>query len=263
MDKTYYNDKLKTLPENLRYAVIMSDWEKSLREIQSKFKLHIDQTQVLEDSTIQLMFGDIDAPDFISNMFNNAHINSETAADILLEVDLKILKKIREDLEEIERDQRETEELENILLDDEEREARAESDMYADYYGEVEKIRQETENELLKDGILPDGSNITDEMLGVTPEIPNDPNKEKDDLLNEISNPTKSFTNEVMYTSPDIKIIPTDHQIQNTQIEKPFHSDALPETPIMINKKEEEKKDIEVKKPISVNLNDIYREPIE
>ena len=95
----YYNEKLETLPENLQYAVIMSNWKESLVRIQTQFKLHIDQTQVLEDSAIKLMFGDIDAPDFINHMFNDAHINSETAADILLEVDLKILKKIREILE--------------------------------------------------------------------------------------------------------------------------------------------------------------------
>ncbi len=94
MNKTYYDQKLETLSENLQYTIMMSDWKKSLVQIQTQFKLHIDQTQVLEDCTMKLMFGDIDAPDFINHMFNDAHINSETAADILLEVDLKILKKI-------------------------------------------------------------------------------------------------------------------------------------------------------------------------
>ena len=93
MNQTYYDEKLESLPENLQYAVMMSNWKEALVAIQTEFKLHIDQTQILEDCTIKLMFGDIDAPQFISNMFNNAHINSEMAADILLEVDLKILKK--------------------------------------------------------------------------------------------------------------------------------------------------------------------------
>jgi hypothetical protein len=74
------------------------------------------------------MFGDIDAPDFISHMFSEAHINSETAADILLEVDLKILKNIRERLEAVEKQDAHDEEVEALLLDDEEVQAREEAD---------------------------------------------------------------------------------------------------------------------------------------
>lgn len=272
MNKTYYDEKLETLSENLQYAVIMSDWEKSLVEIQKQFKLHIDQTQVLEDCTIKLMFGDIDAPDFINHMFNDAHINSETAADILLEVDLKILKKIRERLESIEKSDEENEEIENILLSDEEKQARYESDVYADYYEKIEKINKETEEEILKEGILPDGSNITDEMLGIVKEIPTDINKEKEDLLNEINSPTKSFTTNITPETPKPaqQPIPVDHQLQNTHIEEPFHpEDIIPEiiktqqteTPIKISTSINQKS--EIKKPITINLDDIYREPLE
>jgi hypothetical protein len=274
MNQTYYDEKLESLPENLQYAVMMSNWKDALVAIQSEFKLHIDQTQVLEDCTIKLMFGDIDAPDFISHMFNDAHINSEMAADILLEVDLKILKNIRERLESIKQADEEDEEIEEILLDDDEKEAREESNKYAEFYTEAEKINKETEEQLLKEGILPDGSNITDEMLGITQEIPTDIQKEKDDLLNEINTPTKSFKiemNPVIETKP----IPADHQIENTHLEKPYHNDEIinhsttqqiPITPVIqTTKKIETKIDMkpEIKKPITINLNDTYREPIE
>jgi hypothetical protein len=274
MNQTYYDEKLESLPENLQYAVMMSNWKEALVAIQTEFKLHIDQTQILEDCTIKLMFGDIDAPQFISNMFNNAHINSEMAADILLEVDLKILKNIRERLESIKQADEEDEEIEEILLDDDEKQTREEADKYADFYKEAEKINKETEEQLLKEGILPDGSNITDEMLGITQEIPTDIQKEKDDLLNEINTPTKSFKidmNPVMETKP----IPTDHQIENTHLEKPYHDDEIinhnipqqtPSTPTTSpEKKIETKIDMkpEIKKPITINLNDTYREPIE
>lgn len=272
MNKTYYDEKLETLSENLHYAVIMSDWKKSLVEIQRQFKLHIDQTQVLEDSTIKLMFGDIDAPDFINHMFNDAHINSETAADILLEVDLKILKKIRERLESIEETEKENEEIENILLSDEEKEARDESDMYADYYEQVENINKETEEEILKEGILPDGSNITDEMLGIVNEIPTNITQEKDDLLNEINSPSKSFTVGLTPSTPtppqpDPEPIPVDHQLENTHLEEPFHpEDIIPEIPktqIPIKISTSINQSPEIKKPININLDDIYREPLE
>lgn len=274
MNQTYYDEKLESLPENLQYAVMMSNWKDALVAIQTQFKLHIDQTQVLEDSTIRLMFGDIDAPEFISNMFNNAHINSETAADILLEVDLKILKKIRERLESMKQADEEDEEIEEILLDDDEREAKEESDKYANFYKEAEQINKETEEQLLKEGILPDGSNITDEMLGITKEIPTDIQKEKDDLLNEINTPTKSFKIE-MNPVIEVKPIPTDHQIENTHLEKPYSDDEIinkitpqPTIPTPITppeKKIDTKIDMkpDIKKPITINLNDTYREPIE
>lgn len=284
MDKTYYEEKLKTLSENLQYAVMMSDWKKSLVQIQTQFKLHIDQTQVLEDSTIKLMFGDIDAPDFINHMFNDAHINSEMAADILLEVDLKILKNIRERLEAIEENEKDAEEIETILLSDEEKEARDESDTYADFYEKVDDIKKETEEEILKEGILPDGSNITDEMLGITKEIPTNIPQEKDDLLNEINSPSKSFTVGLTKNTPTPSTPPpeskpvalapepitVDHQLENTHLEEPFHPEDIipvnpptqtPPTPIKISTSLDT--NIEIKKPITINLDDIYREPLE
>ncbi len=276
MNKTYYEEKLETLSEDLQYAVKMSDWQESVVQIKNQFKLHIDQTQILEDCVIKLMFGDIDAPDFINIMFNDAHINSEAAADILLEVDLKILKKIRQDLEDIERSDNFDEDVENLSLDDEEKELRETADQFSDYYNEVDKIYTETEEEMLKEGIFPDGSNITDEMLGVTTEIPSNIEKEKEDLLNEIDTPSKSFTISNQYTptepiviTPEPEPIPVDHQLENTHLEEPFHEEDI--IPATTNKVEEPIKTPttslnikqEIKKPITINLDDIYREPIE
>lgn len=262
MNQTYYDDKIKTLPEDLQYAVIMSDWRKALIDIHNKFKLHIDQTQVLEDSTVKLMFGDIDAPDFITNMFTNAHINSETAADILLEVDMQILKKIRERLESIQNDEKEEEEFNKILMDDDEKQEKEEADIYAKFYAEAEKINKEVDEELAKEGIKPDGSNITDEMLGIKTEIPDDIEKEKDDILKAIESPEpvkpkiEIFTETTAVKSEPLK---PDHQLQNKEIEIPFKE----ETVIVETKKDENKPETNIKKPININLNDIYREPIE
>lgn len=256
MNNTYYQEKLESLPENLRYAVVMSDWEKSLLQIRDRFKLHVDQTQVLEDSAMKLMFGDIDAPDFINVMFNEAHINSETAADILLEVDLKILKNIRERMEAVGVEDQKSDEIEALLLDDEEVEAREEADAHADYYEDMAKMIEEE----------PEPENLE--------EIPTDINKEKDDLLAEINSPTKSFTNII---TPEPNLIPVDHQIENIHIEEPYHQveikkvetipDVQPqppkaEIPTELLPTPPEPK-TEIKKPININLNDIYREPIE
>ena len=272
MNQNYYDEKLATLPENLQYAVIMSDWKKSLVEIQTQFKLHIDQTQVLEESVIKLMFGDIDAPDFITNMFNNAHINSETAADILLEVDLKILKNIRQRLEAMEDRDKKDEELDYILLDDEEKEQKDDEEKFANFYEEAAKIKEDVEKDMIKEGINPDGSNITDEMLGIKTEIPSDIKQERIDLLKEIETPTKApetKTVEIKELVPskiefienktkEEEVILPDHQLQNKELEKPYHEENIIPT-----KKEEVTQSPQPKKPTSINLNDIYREPIE
>ncbi len=250
MNQNYYEEKLNTLPENLQYAVIMSDWKKSLIEIQNKFKLHIDQTQVLEDSVIKLMFGDIDAPDFISNMFNNGHVNSETAADILLEVDLRILKKIRERLESMEDQDKKDAELEELLMDDEEKKEREEAETYAQFYKEAEKINQEAEEELAKEP-------VKEEIK----EIPENIDQEKDDILKAIESPEPVKPRveteiKVTATQPETKPIEPDHQLQNKELETPFHEEKIIKEP-------ETKTQPEIKKPININLNDIYREPIE
>lgn len=254
MNNTYYQEKLESLPDNLQYAIMMSEWQERLVEIQQKFKLHIDQTQVLEDSTIKLMFGDIDASDFINHMFNDAHINSELAADILLEVDLQILKRVREKLELIQESEGDDEEVEKFLLTDEERVARDEADKYAEYYSEVAKIRQEDDLGLEDAESMSEG------------EIPADVEKEKDDLLNEINEPTKSFTLENTYKpTPQPEPIPVDHQLENTHVEEPFHEeDIIPETPKAPEPTPAPTPQApEIKKPISIKLDDIYREPIE
>ncbi len=250
MNQTYYEEKLKTLPENLQYAVMMSDWEESLINIQNKYKLHIDQTQVLEDSVIKLMFGDIDAPDFISNMFNNGHVNSETAADILLDVDMQILKKIRERLESMEKSEEEEEEFEKALMSEEEIEQKEEAETYAQFYKEAEKINQEVEEELAKEP-------VKEEIK----EIPENIDQEKDDILKAIESPEPvkpRVETEIKFTAPqpEIKPIEPDHQLQNKELETPFHEEK-------IVKESETKTQSEIKKPININLNDIYREPIE
>ena len=276
MNNTYYDEKIETLPDNLQYAIIMSGWKESLVAIQNQFKLHIDQTQVLEDSTLKLMFGDIDAPDFIAHMFNDAHINSEMAADLLLEVDLRILKKIRGKLEAMEQKEKEDEELNNLLLDDEEKHAREESDIYADYYDEVAKIKEEVKAGMVNEGILPDGSNITDEMLGITNEIPTNIEKERGDLLSEIESPSKSFIpiNKVAVEKTP-EPVPVDHQLENTHIEAPYHQEEIIPAPVeqpvvqtisvstATEPQPEPQPKSEIKKPININVTDTYREPIE
>lgn len=257
MDNNYYEEKLETLDENLKYAIIMSDWQDHILKIRDSFRLHIDQTQVLENATVRLMFGDIDAPDFINIMFNDAHISSQMAADILLDIDLKILKDIRERLERMEQEEKENEELEEILMPEEERLQRIENEEYAKMYEELDK---EFEN-------MPEEDEEIDHI-----EIPDDIEQEKEDMLNEIEN----MSSKPIMMMNEIKAQPltdTTHQLQNTHIETPYKEDEIiPETaseqvpepiPEPVIEIKNEPKPITPKKPITISMSDIYREPIE
>ncbi len=258
MNQSYYEEKIKTLPENLQYAVMMSDWKKILINIQSKFKLHVDQTQVLEDSVIKLMFGDIDAPDFIANMFSNGHVNSETAADILLDIDLQILKPIRQRLEDMEKEETEEEGIDTSLLSDEEKEDRDNAEVYAKFYSDMEQVKDDVESGKL-------------EFEPEETEIPTNIDQEKIDLLKEIEQPSRAPSSTISInptpaaTQQDITPINPDHQLQNIEIEKPYHEEEIiSQTTNKVEIKTETKPEQpQPKKPTTINLNDIYREPIE
>lgn len=283
----YFTEKIATLPEDLQDAIRASNHEGVLKDIQREYKLHIDQAQVLETLAMQLIFGDIDAPTFVSNMFNEAHVSSSVAGDILLKIDTLILRKIRSDLEAIAEAKKKDEELKKLLMDDEESLEDDKANMYAAYYADVANILKETEEEMLKEGILPDGSNITDEMiakeLGITPEEFSKQNQvgafkeanektnespqtqkdilsEKEELLHELESPEKSFVKPLFtpVTTPiqESKTVTLpDHQLQNTHIEIPY------------TETEDDKKEKPVEKPIiatadTANITNIKNKPV-
>ncbi len=252
----YYLEKIETVPEDLQYAISVSDWEKSLAELQKQYKLHLDQGQVLEQTAIKLMFGDIDATDFINILFKEGHISSQVAADMLLDIDQKILKKIRETVEVYAQAEKTSKEIRSLGITEEEKDEEEKSEIYAQYYANVAKILKETEDQMIAEGINPDVSNITDEMtaknMGLTLEEYNklgeegglaqankgllddstiDITKEKEDLMKELEEPHKSFI-KPLFTQVEQKPITPDHQLENTHIELPYHE---PESTIVVS----------------------------
>ncbi len=228
----YFTEKIATLPEDLQDAIRASNHEKILRDLQREYSLHIDQAQTLETLAIQLIFGDIDAPTFINHMFNEAHVSSAVAGDILLKIDTLILRKVREYLETIAETRKKEEELNKFLMSEEAQAEETEAEAYAEYYANVANIKKEVETELLEKGILPDGSNITDEMLaeamgitvaelhkqqevGAFEEANSKPSSyienhayaqtEKEELLKELESPEKSFVKPLFTPITQIK----------------------------------------------------------
>ncbi len=296
----YFKEKIATLPEDLQEAIYASDYSKILADIQKENRLHIDQGQVLETLGTQLMFGDIDAPEFVNGMFNEAHVSSSVAGDILLKIDTLILRKIRTYIEDMEEIREKDRELEKLLMDDEELAEEEESTAYANYYVETAKILEDARNELIEQGIEPDGSNITDEMLakamgtsveelsrrvktGALQEARDwsatrsfTPNfeSEKEELMREIESPEKVYS-ATIFTKKEVPVTPPDHQLKNVHVEIPYIEEIV-EKPIPVQVPEPViLTPVEILKPVDPNVStfkkptkitlsiDPYKEPIE
>lgn len=293
----YFIEKINTLPQDLQYAIMSSDWEKSLADIQKQYKLHLDQGQVLEATATQLMFGDVDATDFIHTLFTEGHISSQVAADILLDIDARILKKIRESIEIYAQAEEREKEIQDMLRTDEGREANEEAEAYAEHYRDEAVLIEERRNKFIAMGLQPDGSDATEEqaaeVLEMTveefrkmqetssvdaPVIPEDIDKEKADLMQELETPQKSFI-KPLFTRPvepapvyklDHEPLAPDHQIENLSIEEPYHEPEpvilTEEVPVVAPAPVPAPTPVipEIKKPTKINLtHDVYREPIE
>lgn len=257
---TYFEEKLETLPDHLRWAIRDVDYITELGEIKKKYKLHIDQAATLEVVTQRLILGDIDAAGFMDAMFKEAYISSQIAADILVDVDIHILKRIREKIESFEQEELEVQRHRDQYRTEEEVRIDDMNTVYKQQDEEYVRVKKEVEEEMAKEGYLEDGSNITDEDIAkaygmtvaeylaqntkgaiqaarntedITEETsPSEIQSEKEELLRELESPEKSFVKPLFTAKPvEVKKVETapiapDHQLQNTHVEEPFHDEV-------------------------------------
>ncbi len=101
----YTNEQLmaryKTLPGELKEAILSVDTSKAIQEIGKKHGLAIDKLGVLADETSAVMLGFERADDFISNLARQLGVAGEKAAKIGEEINAAIFSKIRSSLREI------------------------------------------------------------------------------------------------------------------------------------------------------------------
>lgn len=258
----YFQEKLETLPDHVRWAIRDVDYMKELAEVKKKYKLHIDQAATLESLTQHLILGDIDAATFMNSLFKEAYISSQIAADILVDIDTLILRRIREKIESFEQEEKEVQRHRDQFRTDEEVEIDDMNALYRQKDEEYVRINEEIKQELAAEGFKEDGSNITDEDIAksygmtmaeylaqnrqgaikaaqeskdVVDTTPSEILSEKEELMRELESPEKSFSKPLFAKKPEnspvIKKIETtpitpDHQLQNTHVEEPFHDDV-------------------------------------
>jgi len=83
------------LPQSVRDAISLSDWQGSLLEIARENKLNIEQSGILEDITIKTMKNEISYSDYPSKISSELGLDKERASKIVSSVAEKIFDKIR------------------------------------------------------------------------------------------------------------------------------------------------------------------------
>ncbi len=94
-------EKFASLPLDYQEAIRMSDYDNTLGTITKNHKLHIDQSAILELLLAQLIFGEIESREMISEVESKLHINNTEAVRITAELNELIIKPIKENLKNI------------------------------------------------------------------------------------------------------------------------------------------------------------------
>jgi hypothetical protein len=91
-------ERLAQLPDDIRDAILASDFDQKVQNIGRAHNLHIDQSQLLGNEIYMLMLGMGDTKDFADNVVKEVHVSKEEADKIAADVNAKILAPIRESM---------------------------------------------------------------------------------------------------------------------------------------------------------------------
>ena len=105
-------DKFNNLPEDYQEAIRTSDYDNQLALITKEHKLHIDQSAVLEKILAQLIFGEIQPENMISEIEDKIYVSQTEAKIMTTELNQLIIKPIKENLKNIQTSVQEKEDLE-------------------------------------------------------------------------------------------------------------------------------------------------------
>ncbi len=178
----YFEEKIKTVPQELQEAILSIDFLTGLRTVQKKYLLHIDQGSELEGATFKFMFGDIRDPDsYRSEIVEKLRIPTSLATNILTDIEKEILAPIRQKLQKIEEEKYEEEAEDAIIFG-----KTSTGETLEELTGEESPTenKQESQTETLQTGTSLDHSTLSHE-----------------DILNEIENPLPAIKREVVIES--------------------------------------------------------------
>lgn len=88
-------ERFDMLPDDTKKAISMFDYNTALKEIHTKYKLHIDQAASLEKAVADLVFGQIRSSQLIPTISSELRIDITKATEIGYDVNTNILKPIQ------------------------------------------------------------------------------------------------------------------------------------------------------------------------
>ncbi|NQV93254.1 hypothetical protein HQ403_02020 [Candidatus Kaiserbacteria bacterium] len=93
-------ERFAKLPPKLQEAITSTEVAEKLREIAQKYRLHLDQGQILENETYMVLLGVEQAGKYEENLKKELNISSEQAGQLARDVGKDIFLSIRNTLKE-------------------------------------------------------------------------------------------------------------------------------------------------------------------
>ena len=93
--------RFELLPDDAQKAISRFDYDATLRSLQLKHKLHIDQAASLEKNVADIIFGDRRPSDLILHLTQDMHIDVTLSKTIAFDVNDSILKPIQDLMKKI------------------------------------------------------------------------------------------------------------------------------------------------------------------
>ncbi len=91
-------ERMAELPEDVRAAILASDFEEKIRTISQKNNLHIDQAALLGDLAMLVMLGFASGEAFEANLATSLRIPAAQATTIATDINTQLFMSIRESM---------------------------------------------------------------------------------------------------------------------------------------------------------------------
>lgn len=92
---SYLYEKIDEMPQELRSVVLDFDFTHAFDTLVSKYKLHYDQSEIVQNLTFRLMFEEISPSDFTQGLVSSASLAPVTAKELVDDINISIISALK------------------------------------------------------------------------------------------------------------------------------------------------------------------------
>ena len=96
----YLYESVEELPPELAEVVLEFKFTQGFRTIINKYKLHLDQAEVLEDMTFRVMFAEMNASQFVAKLVSELNLAPVTAKELADDTNINIIEAVKKAIQE-------------------------------------------------------------------------------------------------------------------------------------------------------------------